>query len=181
MRRLALTTALALLAAAPVAARVRSHIKTIPGPDPCTQQADTDAFDVIGLKSELTVTALACHEQDRYNSFMRAYQPAVVSAEHDMTGYFKRVYGKRYQSQHDEYITNLAAAQEQEGLKDGTAFCAAFANMFDEVMSLHDATELADYARSQALVQPVVFAHCSAVPVAPASKVKVTHRRVRKT
>jgi hypothetical protein len=143
-------------------------IHTIVGPDPCTQPDDRQAFDVIGLKSELTVTALACHEQDRYNAFMRMYQPAVADADRELNSYFKRAYGRRATAEHDEYITNLASAQEQDGLKSGTAYCGAFTDMFDEVMSLQNASELADFAHSQAIAQPVTFTKCSAVPVKPA-------------
>jgi hypothetical protein len=42
--------------------------------------------------------------------------------------------------------------------------------MFDEVMSLHSGTELADYAHSQAIVQPIAFTTCSDVPVKALSK-----------
>jgi hypothetical protein len=164
-----------LLATGPAPA---AHVRhAVAAPDPCTQPDDRTAFDVIGLKSELTVIALACHDQDRYNAFMRTYQPAVMSADHTLNAYFKRAYGRRATTEHDEYITNLASAQEQDGLKSGTAYCDAFANMFDEVMNLQDASQLAEYADSQAIVQPVAFTKCSTVP---ASVVKSHHWVVRK-
>jgi hypothetical protein len=165
MKRIAVVTLAALLVTSQAPGRARSH--SAAPPDPCTEPNDRAAFDVISLKSELTVTALNCHQNDRYNVFMRTYQPEVASADRTLTGYFKRVYGRKYQAQHDEYITSLAAAQEDEGLKSGTAFCDTHDDMFDEVMSLHNATELADYANSQALVQPVSLTACAAKPAAP--------------
>jgi hypothetical protein len=101
---------------------------------------------------------------------MAEYQPSVASEEKDLAAYFKRAYGRQYQKAYDDYISNLANVQEQEGLKDGTAFCDTFKNMFDEVMSLHNGTELADYAHSQAIVQPVAFTTCSEVPVKTLTK-----------
>ncbi len=166
MRRLLTCVLSAGLAAGPAVARVQhaTHVET------CTNLADRTAFDTEGLKSELMVTALACKQQDRYNGFMRTYQPAVASQEHELGAYFKRAYGRSATKAYDDYISNLANVQEQDGLKAGTAFCQIFSNMFDEVMSLHDGTELADYAHSQAIVQPVAFTACSEVPVKALSK-----------
>jgi hypothetical protein len=160
---LAVSTLALVLATAPAPARVKTHTAAAV-PDPCTQPEDRAAFNVMGLKSELTVVALACHEQDRYNTFMHMYQPAVVDADHTLNTYFKRVYGKRATAERDEYITNLASAQEQSGLKSGTAFCDAFSDMFDEVMNLQNAGQLEDFANSQAIAQPVAFSKCSTVP-----------------
>ena len=133
-------------------------------PNTCTQGADRTAFDTEGLKSELMVTALTCGQRDKYNAFMRTYQPTVVAEEADLSTYFKRAYGKQYRKAYDDYISNLANVQSEAGLKSGTAFCDEFKSMFDEVMSLHDASELADYAHSQAIVQPVAFTTCVAAP-----------------
>ena len=138
----------------------------------CQNSADRTAFDTEGLKSELMVTALACKEQDKYNSFMAEYKPSVAAEERDLSAYFKRVYGRQGTKAYDDYISNLANVQEQEGLKSGTAFCQIFQTMFDEVMALHSGTELADYAHSQAIVQPIAFTTCSDVPVKALSKAK---------
>jgi hypothetical protein len=168
--RFALLAVAGMLTVTAAPGRVRPHHEV--APDPCTQPDDRAAFDVMSLKSELTVIALNCHEQERYNTFMRTYQPAIAAADHTLVSYFKRVYGRKYQTEHDEYITNLAAVEEQEGLKSGTAYCGALSDMFDEVMSLHDASELADFGNSQALVQPVPFTKCSTVVAAKPTPAK---------
>ena len=166
MRRLFISILSAALAAGPAVAKTHpvTRIET------CTKTADRTAFDTEGLKSELMVTALTCQEKDKYNGFMRTYQPDVASQEHELAAYFKRAYGRGATKAYDDYISNLANVQEQEGLKAGSAFCQIFPQMFDEVMSLHDGTELADYAHSQAIVQPVAFTTCSEVPVKALSK-----------
>jgi hypothetical protein len=147
-------------------------------PNECTRAADRTAFDTEGLKSELMVTALACKQQDKYNAFMRTYQPAVAAEEKDLTAYFKRVYGKRYHTEYDEYISNLANAQSDNSLKSGTAFCSEFQSMFDEVMSLHNASELPAYANSQDIVQPASFQACADLPVkAVRSRHHTTHKK----
>jgi len=154
-----------LFAGQAVATSHKIHtVRSVPTLNACVQPSERTAFDVIGLKSELTVAALTCKKNDSYNAFMSSYQPAVVAANRDVTAYFKRVYGRQYQHAYDDYITNLAGVQEQDTLKSGTAFCDAYVGMFDEVTSLHDATELADYAHSQAIAQPISLATCSPAP-----------------
>jgi hypothetical protein len=138
----------------------------------CTSPIDRTAFDTEGLKSELMVTAETCDLKDKYNSFIMTYQPNLVAEEKVLTGYFKRSYGRMSDKAHDDYITNLANVQSQEGLKSGTAFCQIFQSMFDEVMSLHDGSELADYAHSKAIVQPLAFTTCSDVPVKTLTKTR---------
>jgi hypothetical protein len=170
MHRLAAATLSLTLFTGAAFARTQHVVKT----DACTNTSERTAFDTEGLKSELMVTAETCHFTDKYNNFIRTYQPVLAAQERALNIYFKRGYGRASDKAHDDYITNLANVQSQEGLKSGTAFCQIAQNMFDEVMSLHDGTELADYAHSQAIVQPMAFTTCSEVPVKTLSK---PHRR----
>jgi hypothetical protein len=145
-----------------------SHPRAVAAPA-CEFPSDRAAFDIEGLKSELMVTALACKQQDRYNAFMSRFQPAVAAEEHDLNAYFKRSYGRSAEKAYDDYISNLANIQEQDGLKAGTAFCDNLATMFSEVMSLHDSSELHDFANSKTIAQPVTFEMCTAAPPAAPS------------
>jgi hypothetical protein len=141
----------------------------------CEFPAERTAFDIEGLKSELMVTALTCKDQDQYNAFMARYQPMVAAEEHDLNAYFKRSYGRLYQKAYDDYISNLANVQSEDTLKAGSAFCANLPAMFDEVMSLHDPSELHDYANSKMLAQPVTFETCTAPPPAMSVARKSRH------
>jgi len=145
-----------------------SHARLAALAPACEFPADRTAFDIEGLKSELMVTALACHQQEQYNAFMSRFQPTVAEEEHALNAYFKRSYGHSAQKAYDDYISNLANIQEQDGLKAGTAFCDNLANMFAEVMALHDPSELHDYANSKTIAQPVTFETCAAPPPASA-------------
>lgn len=179
MRLLPVILAISLVAGAGAATRTHHHASSAAtgGGNSCTGTADRSAFDIEALKSELMVTALACHQQDKYNAFMRTYQPTVAREEGDLHTYFKRAYGKLNQKAYDDYISNLANVQEQDGLKAGTAFCDNLPTMFDEVMSLHDGTELLDYAHSQPLVQPVDFVTCGTEPLVAPTTHRTRHRR----
>ena len=105
----------------------------------CTRPTDKTAFDVAGLKSQLMVTQ-----------------------EKALNAYFSRNFGKRAQSQHDDYITSLANSQSQNGLKAGSGFCEHNVSVFDDVMKLRDGAELADFATGKNLVQPIELVACSA-------------------
>jgi hypothetical protein len=131
----------------------------------CARPDDARAFAVIGLKSELMVTAISCHSQDKYNAFMTRYRSEFANEEKALNAYFKRAYGRSATKAHDDYITSLANVQSHDGLQAGTAFCASLEPMFDEVMSLHDASELNDYAHAKAIVQPVSVSDCGATVI----------------
>jgi hypothetical protein len=176
MRLLSAALALAMLAS-PMADAARSKTSKAVPSNPCTYEGDRKAFDIEGLKSELMVTALVCKDQDRYNDFMGRYKPDLVVQERALGAYFKRVNGRASQKAYDDYISNLANVQEQDGLKAGTAFCDNLPDLFDEVMALHNSDELDEFANSQAIVQPVAFQTCTTVAAPPATVRRVKHTR----
>jgi hypothetical protein len=127
------------------------------------------------------VTAETCGDaaKSKYNAFMQRYQPQVASAEQVLQGYFKKSYGKAGSKQYDEYMTQLADNQEElVVLKAGTAYCENLTPMYDEVMSLHDGSELHDYSNSKLLYQPASFDTCTGAPPA-ATKSKVRHSKAK--
>ncbi len=146
------------LVAAPMAAAAA-------GSSQCARAPDKVAFDVAGLKSQLMVTAISCQAQEKYNGFVTRYRSNLVSNEKMLNGYFQRAYGRSAQKQHDDYITLLANAQSEQGIQQGTLFCAKNIGLFDDVMKLKDGTEFVSYASVKALPQPIVLIDCPAVPV----------------
>ena len=130
----------------------------------CARPADKTAFDIVGLKSQLMVTALTCAADEKYNSFVVRYRPVLISANNALNGYFGRVFGRRAQAQYDDYITSLANAQSQEGIKHGTLYCSRNIGLFDEVMGLKNPNELGQFAGSKNPVQPIDVVECAAAP-----------------
>lgn len=118
----------------------------------CTSSADQSAFEVQALRSELMVLAMGCHDDDRYNAFMRRFQPDLMANEKAIDAYFKRAYGRTAQTEHDKFVTDLANAISREGTQLGGDFCPRNGAVFNEVMALHTQTELADYAAGKDLV-----------------------------
>lgn len=138
----------------------------------CTRPAEKAAFDVEGLKSQLMVTAITCQQQSRYNAFIARYRRDLVSDERAIDTYFHRAYGRSAQRQRDEYITLLANAQSDQGIKLGTLFCQKSVGMFDEVMALRDSSELPGYASGKALPQPIALVDCALPKAKPTRTAK---------
>ena len=144
----------------------------------CSAPADQSAFEVEALKSELMVLATGCHDDAQYNAFMTRYKSQLVANEREFDAYFKRVYGpRRAQREHDAYITSLANAQSDVGLKQGSDFCPRNGVVFDEVMALQGDADLPPYAAGKDLI-PTSLGACAAPP-APAVKSR-SHRHASK-
>ena len=130
--------------------------------EPCARPAEVRAFEVASLKSELMVVAIACQAQDRYNDFIIRFRRDLQIDERDLSGYFTRIAGRRGQQWHDNYITNLANAQSENGVQQGTLFCQRNLGLFNEVMALPTGQELPSYAHSKSLPQPIDLSECPA-------------------
>ncbi len=154
-----------------------------PTPEPPTQHApmcarppEKAAFDVAGLKSQLMVTALACQSEEKYNAFVVRYRSDLVGDEKSLSAFFGRAYGKRAQQEHDDYITQLANAQSQLGIKAGTDFCRQNAAMLDEVMTLKSGADLPAFAASKPIQQSLAVQECPDAPAPAAKAVKAVVR-----
>ena len=126
----------------------------------CVQPQTQQALDVIGLKSTLMVSALACGDRDQYNQFMDKFQPHVFSELHVLDGYFKQLHGRRGQSSEDNYMTSLANVQSTAGIHEGTNFCNTAQTVFTQVLALKSSDELDQYVQKAPPMQPIVAVAC---------------------
>ena len=140
----------------------------------CSSPADRQIFEIAALKSEAMVLAESCHQEDRYNAFIERYKPLLLANEHAFDAYFKRVYGRSGQAEHDAYITALANAQSDVGLKQGTDFCPHTEVIFNEVMAVPDAKDLVMYAAGKDLL-PASLGSCIAPEPAESRTRAVRH------
>ncbi len=87
-RSLRLMTAIGMLAAqSALAAR------------PCSSLTDQSAFEVQALRTELSVLVTGCHgDDDKYNAFIRRYQPDLQANERAIDAYFSHRYGRMGQT-----------------------------------------------------------------------------------
>jgi hypothetical protein len=153
----------------------------------CASPADQSAFEIQALRSELMVLATGCNEDQRYNAFMRRYQPDLQANERAIAAYFKRNYGRSGQSEHDRFVTDMANARSRAGTQLGSDFCARNSMIFTEVMALRNSAELPDFAAGKDLI-PSAISVChergasartqvaSAPPAAKPTEVKTVRR-----
>ena len=135
----------------------------------CLQPQERSVVEVAALRSELMVLATGCRQDQPYNAFVRKYQADLMGNEKAVGDVFKRMYGKRAQTEHDRFTTDLANGESSAGMHLGTEFCARNSLIFNEVMALHSAAELPAYAAGKDLV-PATVDLCPQVAQAPAHK-----------
>lgn len=122
----------------------------------CASEADKSAFEVQALRSELMVLATGCNEGQRYNAFMRRFQPDLQANERAISAWFKKHYGRSGQVEHDRFVTELANARSRSGTQLGTDFCPRNGLIFTEVLALRGSNELADFAAGKDLVPATI-------------------------
>ena len=135
----------------------------------CARPAEKRAFQVAALKSRLMVTALACDSSDKYNAFITANRPALLPEEKALSGYFSRHYGRRAQTEHDEYITSLANAQSRRRTIDNVRFCRDGQQLYADVAAMKSPAEVPTLAASRTISQPFNVVECPETP-APAPR-----------
>lgn len=141
---------------------------------PCASPAEQSVFDVAALKSKLMVMATGCTGDDApYNAVINRFRSDLVTNDAELNAYFKKAYGaSRWQREHDSYITSLANAQADAGLKLGSDMCPRDAALFTEVMALRGSADLAQYAAGKDLI-PASLGSC-AVSEPPATRAKAS-------
>lgn len=144
---------------------------------PCAEQP---VFDVEALKSEMMVLATDCHADAQYNAFMERFHPELLANEHALDAYFRRLYGRRGQTEHDSFITNLANAQSEQGLRQGTDFCPRTSVLFEEAMVVNR-NELPAFAAGKDVLPPTLAA-CEQPRPAPTRTLihRVVHKKVQR-
>jgi len=136
----------------------------------CLAPQDRSVIEVAALRSELMVLATGCQADEKYNAFVRKYQPELMGNEKAVDEMFKRKYGRRAQQEHDRFVTDLANVESSTGNHSyGSDFCAHNGMLFNEVMALRDGNDLAAYAAGKDLV-PASLEVCAEVAPAPARK-----------
>ncbi len=114
----------------------------------CTSAADEAAFGVGALKSELSVLAIQCDEDQSYNRFVERTRSELIREDGVVNAWFKRSYGKAAQPRYDSYITTLANEQSISGQHEGSDLCPRMHPVFAEAMAVPVAS-LPEYAAAK--------------------------------
>ncbi len=133
----------------------------------CASAAEQSAFDVAALKSELSVLAVACQDDNEYNAFVERDRAELVREDGLVNGWFKKSFGRAAQTRYDSYITLQANEQGLAGQHEGSDFCPRLKPVFSEVMAV-PVDELPEYAAAKNLM-PIDFACVSISETAAAA------------
>jgi hypothetical protein len=142
----------------------------------CMPAAEANAFHLRALQSQLMVTAITCQRDADYNAFVRKYQRDLQAAYNGVQGHFRRTSRGAAQRDLDQYITTLANAQSQDGLRAGTHFCPLNTPLFQLAMAKNDAASLAEFAVERNLVNPVSTTSCAATPASATTRTTTAAR-----
>jgi len=145
----------------------------------CATENEQRAFEIEALKTELMVVATTCKgaNEDRYNAFVRRYQPTLVSANQGVSSYYARRGGPRA---NDFFITELANARSNQARQLGSDYCSRNAGLFEEVMSLSGPQDLGPYAATKDLLSSGVSSCAAGGSSSPAAPARTAAKAKRK-
>lgn len=180
-RTLGAVAAFSLFASSAFAAPAATPVAT--SAPSCLSPAQQSAFDVGALKSELSVLAVTCGNEEDYNRFVEKHRGELVAEDAEVNAFFKKQYGKAAQPRYDAYITLLANSQGQIGMHQGSDYCPRLKVLFTEVQAV-PSKDLPAYAAIKDL-QPSDLTPCAVPAVATTRSssrsshhpAKTTHKR----
>ncbi len=117
-----LVAASALIAGPAVAAKKK------PAAPPCIKDKVLTAFQMRMLQTELVVGALSCKMTPRYNDFVNAYKPELMSAHRTLMKQFGR------ESKLEDYKSKTANEASQRSLANITEFCLYTSALYDKLL-----------------------------------------------
>jgi hypothetical protein len=121
-RAVLLIAASALIAGPAVAAKKKA------ASPPCVKDKVLTAFQMRMLQTELVVGALSCKMTPRYNDFVNAYKPDLMTAHRALMKYFGR------ESKLEDYKSKTANESSQRSLANITEFCNYTSALYDKLL-----------------------------------------------
>lgn len=135
----------------------------------CIRPAERAALDFRAVQSQLMVAAIACNRTDEYNVFVRRHQADLGAAHRTVSGVFRRTHGAQAQRQYDQYITNLANAQSQDGIRQGSHFCRDVGALFQAALAAPNRDAVAALSAEHRIANPMPIAECPTTQQAAAA------------
>jgi hypothetical protein len=126
----------------------------------CIRPAERAAVDFRAVQSYLMVAAIACGRTDEYNVFVRRHQDELGRSHRTVAGVFRRAHGAQGQRQYDQYITNLANAQSQDGVRQGSHFCRDIGTLFQAALAAQNRDAVAALSALHRIANPIPIAAC---------------------
>ena len=109
---------------------------------PCVKGKVLSAFQMRMLQTELVVGALSCKLTPRYNDFVVAYRPDLMSAHRSLMAYFAR------ESRLEDYKSRTANEVSQRSLANITEFCNYTSALYDKLLG-PEKIQLAEFVSAE--------------------------------
>src|ERR1700682_6149299 len=110
------------LAATPALAKKK------PAAPPCVKDKVLVALEMRMMQTELVVGALSCQMSPRYNDFVTAYKPELMTAHRTLLKWFAR------ESKMEDYKSKTANEVSQRSLANITEFCSYTGALYDKLL-----------------------------------------------
>lgn len=121
--RVALLIAVSVLAVGPAGAGKKKSAEP-----PCVKGKVLTAFQMRMLQTELVVGALSCKMTPRYNEFVIAYRPELMTAHRSLMAYFAR------ESKLEDYKSRTANEVSQRSIANISEFCTYSTALYDKLL-----------------------------------------------
>jgi hypothetical protein len=102
--------------------------KKKPAEPPCIKGKVLSAFQMRMLQTELVVGALSCKMTPRYNDFVTAYKPDLMTAHKTLMAYFAR------ESKLEDYKSRTANEVSQRSIANIAEFCNYSTALYDKLL-----------------------------------------------
>jgi hypothetical protein len=150
-------------------------------PPICARPEEVDAAHVIGLQTQLMQIALSCGGDDKYDAFVRKFQPQLEQRRDVLASFFTRAYGRgKSRMAYDQYITQLADAESSYNLASGADFCSLSKGTLDQAKSLSSEDDLTAFVAKVPVQQATDFETCGTPGAPPATPPTRQLRHYRK-
>ena len=135
--RVALLIAVSTLAAGPALAAKKKAAEP-----PCVKGKVLAAFQMRMLQSELVLGALSCKLTPRYNDFVIAYRPDLMTAHRSLMAFFGR------ESKLEDYKSRITNEVSGRSIKNITEFCLNSVSLYDKLLG-PEKVKLAEFVISE--------------------------------
>jgi hypothetical protein len=102
----------------------------------CARERDQVALRTRAVQTDFMVAALTCDEKDRYNSFVKRFQPQLIRQGKNLQAYFKRSHGKQGTMELNSMLTKLANLSSTRSIADRAGFCGSARERMSEALLL---------------------------------------------
>ena len=86
------------------------------------------------LQTDLMVAALYCNEKQRYNEFVRRFEPQIAAQGNTLKPLFRQSHGNNGTTALNAAVTRMANEASVRTMADPTGFCVEHGRIFDDVL-----------------------------------------------